>query len=50
MGAYLGDTLAITELDTDLAGGKTLAGELDDELDDVRGLGLEPCRGCAAVG
>jgi len=41
---------AITELNTDLAGRRTLTGELDVELDDVRGLGLEPCRRCAAVG
>ena len=48
--ADLGDTVRITEGDTDLGGRETLARELGDVLDDVLGRGLEPGRGCAAVG
>ena len=48
--ADLGDTVRITEGDTDLGGRKTLAGKLGDVLDDVLGRGLEPGGGRAAVG
>lgn len=46
----LGDTLAVTELDTDLRGGHTLTGELDDLLNNLLGGGLEPRGGSATVG
>ena len=42
--------MRVTEGDTDLRGSETLAGELGDVLDDVLRRGLEPGRGCAAVG
>ena len=45
----LGDTLGVTELDTDLRGGHTLTGELGDLLNNLLGGGLEPRRGGAAV-
>ena len=48
--ADLGDTVRITEGDTDLGGRKTLARKLGDVLDDVLGRGLEPGGGRAAVG
>ena len=48
--AHLGDTVRVTEGDTNLGGGKTLACKFDDVLDDfVRGR-LEPCWWCSAVG
>ena len=48
--ADLGDTVRVTEGDTDLGRREALAGELDDVLDDVVGRRLEPGRGSAAVG
>ena len=42
--------MRVTEGNTDLRGGETLAGELGDVLDDVLRRGLEPRRGSAAVG
>ena len=46
----LGNTLRVTELNTDLRGGHTLTGELDNLLDNLLGGGLEPRGGSAAVG
>jgi len=46
----LGDTLRVTELDTDLRGGHTLTGELDNLLDNLLGGGLEPRGGSSAIG
>jgi hypothetical protein len=46
----LGNAVGVTEDNTDLGGGKTLTGELDDVLDDIIGGGLQPNRGSAAVG
>ena len=46
----LGDTVRVTEGNTDLGGCKALASQLGDVLDDIVGGGLEPCRGSAAVG
>ena len=40
--AHLGDTVRVTEGDTNLGGGQTLTGELDDVLDDVLRGSLEP--------
>lgn len=40
--AHLGDSVRVTEGDTDLGWGETLAGEFDDVLDDFVGGGLEP--------
>ena len=48
--ADLGDTVGVTELDTDLGGRQTLAGELDDLVGDILGGGLEPRRRSADVG
>ena len=48
--ADLGDTVRITEGDTDLVGRKTLAVKLGDVLDDVLGRSLQPGRGSSAVG
>jgi hypothetical protein len=48
--AHLGDTVRVTEGNTDLGWGQTLAGELDDLVDNILGGGLEPRRGSAAVG
>ena len=42
--------MGITEGDTDLGGGETLASELGDVLDNVLRRGLQPGRGSAAVG
>ena len=42
--------MRVTEGNTNLGGRETLAGELDDVLDDVLGRGLQPGRGSAAVG
>ena len=47
--AYLGDTVRVAEGNTDLGGGQTLAGELDDLVDNILRGGLEPRRGSAAV-
>ena len=46
----LGDTVGVTEDDTNLRGGSTLPGELADLLNDLVGGGLEPCGRCARVG
>ena len=46
----LGDTVRVTEGDTNLRGRQTLAGELDDVLDNILRGGLEPRGGSAAVG
>lgn len=48
--ADLGDSRGVAQGDTDLGGGQTLAGELDDLVNDIVGGGLEPRRGRAAVG
>ena len=48
--ADLGDAVRVTEGDADLRRGETLAGELDDVLDDVLRGGLKPGRGSTAVG
>ncbi len=48
--ADLGDTVRITEGNTDLGGRKTLARELGNVLDDILGRGLQPGGGSAAVG
>ena len=40
--ADLGDAVRVTEGNTDLGGRQTLAGELDDVLDDVLRGSLEP--------
>jgi hypothetical protein len=47
--ADLRDTVRVTEGNTDLRRGKTLAGELDDVLDDVLLGRLEPVRLVTAV-
>jgi len=46
----LGDTVAVTEDNTDLRGRGALLRELADLVDDLLGSGLEPCRGRARVG
>ena len=48
--ADLGDTVRVTEGNTDLRGRQTLAGELADVLDDILRGRLEPRGRCAAVG
>ena len=48
--ADLGDTVRVTEGNTDLRGRQTLTGELADVLDNVVRGSLEPRRGGAAVG
>jgi hypothetical protein len=40
--AHLGDTVRVTEGNTDLRGCQTLTGELDDVLNDILRSGLEP--------
>lgn len=45
----LGNTLRVTELDTDLRRGHTLTSELGDLLNNLLGGGLEPRGGSAAV-
>jgi hypothetical protein len=45
----LTNTVGVTELDTNLAGRKTLLGELDDQLGNFLGAGLEPAGSTAAV-
>ncbi len=39
---HLGDTVRITEGNTDLGGGQTLAGELANVIDNILGGSLEP--------
>ena len=46
----LGNTVRVTEGNTDLRRSKTLASELADLLNDILGGGLEPRRGGAAIG
>lgn len=46
----LGDTLGVTEDDTDLGGGHTLLGELEDRVADILGGGLQPGRRRTLVG
>lgn len=48
--AHLGNTVRVTEGNTDLRGGQALASELGNVLDDILGGGLEPGRRGAAVG
>ena len=47
---HLGDTVRVTEGDTDLGGCEAFAGELDDVLNDILWCRLEPCGRCPAVG
>ncbi len=49
-GVDLGDTVAITKVDTDGGGSHTLLGELDDVLLDLLGLSLEPSGGGPTIG
>lgn len=46
----LGNTVAVTEDNTDLGGSGTLLGQLADVVHDLVGGDLEPCRGGAGVG
>lgn len=46
----LGDTVGVTENDTNLRRGSTLSGELADLLNDLLGSGLQPAGSDAAVG
>jgi hypothetical protein len=46
----LGNTVAVTEDNTDLRRGGTLLGELADVVDNLVGGGLEPGGGSAGVG
>lgn len=46
----LGDTVGVTENDTNLRRGSTLSGELADLLNDLLGGGLQPAGSGAAVG
>lgn len=46
----LGDSVGVTQDDTDLGRGGTLLGQLADLVDDLVGGGLEPRGGAAAVG
>jgi hypothetical protein len=46
----LGNTVGVTEDNTDLRRGGTLTGKLADLVDDLLGGGLEPCRRSARVG
>jgi hypothetical protein len=46
----LGNTVGVTEDDTDLGWGGALLGELADLVDDLLGGGLEPRGGVAGVG
>lgn len=46
----LGNSVGVTQDDTDLGGGGTLLGQLADLVDDLLGGGLEPRGGAAAVG
>ena len=47
---YLGDTVRVSEDDTDLRGGETLLGELEDVLADLLRGRLEPSRRGSLVG
>lgn len=46
----LGDSVGVTQDDTDLGRGGTLLGQLADLVDDLLGGGLDPRGGAAAVG
>jgi hypothetical protein len=46
----LGNTVRVTENDTDLRRGGTLTGELGDLLNNLLGGGLQPRRGGSRVG
>jgi hypothetical protein len=46
----LGNAVRVTEDNTNLGGGETLTGELDDVLNNIIGSGLQPSRRSAAVG
>jgi hypothetical protein len=46
----LGDTVGVSEGDTDLGGAGSLLGELDDLFNDVVGADLNPTGGALAVG
>lgn len=46
---HLGDTMRITEGNTDLGGSETLASKFDDVVNDIVWGGLEPCGGCPTV-
>lgn len=46
----LGNTVGVTENDTDLRRGSTLTGELADLVNDLVGGGLQPGGGLARVG
>lgn len=48
--ADLGNSVGVTEDDTDLGGGSTTLGEAADLVNDLVGSGLQPRRGSAAVG
>ena len=47
--AHLGDTVRVTEGDTDLRGGQALTSKLNDVINDVLGGSLEPCRRGATI-
>jgi len=49
-GLDLADSMGITQDNTDLRGGKTLAGKLADSLLDAVSLNTQPARGSALVG
>lgn len=49
-GADLGNSVGVTENDTNLRGGRALLGELADLLNDLLGGGLQPRRRVARVG
>jgi hypothetical protein len=48
--AHLGNTMRVTEGNTDLGGSETLAGQFDDVLDDFIRRSLEPRRRGSLVG
>jgi hypothetical protein len=47
--AHLGDTVGVSEDDTDLGRGETLSSELEDVVADLLGRGLEPRRSGSLV-
>lgn len=47
--SHLGDTMRVTEGNTNLGGGKTLSGEFGNVVDNILRGGLQPGRGCAAI-
>ena len=48
--SHLGNTVRVTEGNTDLGGCETLARQLGDVVNDILRGGLEPGRGSTAVG